>query len=328
MAILTYLFWLIFLAIFSIIFLKKNRHPNSNLRLPPGPRGLPIIGNLHRFKGSAHRWFHQLSLKYGPVMVLRLGFTQVVLVSSSEAAEEVLKTKDLETCSRPKLAGLGKLSYNHKDISFAQYTDSWKENRKVAVTELLNTKKIQTFKFIREEETDYVMKKIRESVSKQSPMDVSKLVFCLAANILCRSALGQNLRTNKFFDEERVEQLVEEGSVALGLICFSDFFPGRLGKFADWLFQRNKVLDKVFKELDEFYQHVIDDHLKSLDGLKTADPPADIVSGLLDMVDKHGDGKRNLDQVKGTLMVKPFLIIFILFNEKKVCFTIILLFGT
>lgn len=125
--------WVLLLTLISIIFLKKKKNPNSNLRLPPGPRGLPIIGNLHRLNGLPHRWFHQLSAIYGPVMFLRLGFTPVVVISSSEAAEEVLKTKDLETCSRTKLMATGKLSF--KDITFAPYTDSWREYRKVAVME-------------------------------------------------------------------------------------------------------------------------------------------------------------------------------------------------
>lgn len=308
MAILIYLSWVLLLTLFSIIFLKKKQNLNSNLRLPPGPRGLPIIGNLHRLKGVPHRWFHQLSVKYGPVMVLRLGFTPVVVISSSEAAEEVLKTKDLETCSRPKLMATDKLSYNFKDITFTPYTASWREYRKVAVTELLNPKKLQSFKFLREEEMDFVVKKLSNSALEQSPVDLSKIIFGLAANVLCRAALGQNLRTNKVFDEERIIKLVEEGSVASGQFGFSDYFPGKLGKFADWLFQRNKgLLEKMFKELDDFYQHVIDDHLKSLDRPKSTYPSADIVSGLLNMVDKHGTGStRNFDHVKGTLMVKTF----------------------
>ncbi|KAG7596861.1 Cytochrome P450 [Arabidopsis suecica] len=305
MAILIYLSWVLLLTLFSIIFLKKKNH-NSNLRLPPGPRGLPIIGNLHRVTGLPHRWFHQLSSKYGPVMLIRLGFTPVVVISSSEAAEEVLKTKDLETCSRTKLMATGKLSYNFKDITFAPYNDSWREYRKVAVMELLNPKKLQTLKFIREEEMDFVVKKISNSALEQSPVavDLSKISFSLAANILCRTALGQNLRTNKFFDEERIIKLVEEGSVASGRLGFNDFFPGKLAKFADWLFQRKKgILERMFKELDEFYQHVIDDHLKSLDGPKSTDPPADIVAGLLNMVDKNGTcSTRNVNHVKGTLM--------------------------
>ncbi|KAG7654113.1 Cytochrome P450 [Arabidopsis suecica] len=362
MAILIHLSWVLLLTLISIIFLKKKKNSNSNLRLPPGPRGLPIIGNLHRLNGLPHRWFHQLSAKYGPVMFIRLGFTPVLVISSSEAAEEVLKTKDLETCSRTKLMATGKLSYNFKDITFAPYTDSWRELRKVAVMEFLNPKKLQTLKLIREvlgltkaqdlglngpdendikwknnlearvlprdvavsrelgyqilvfvsftsnyysqftlqeEEMDFVVKKI--SNSAPVAVDLSKISFCLAANILCRTALGQNLRTNKVFDEERIVKLVEEGSVASGRYGFNDFFPGKLAKFADWLFQRNKgILEKMFKELDEFYQHVIDDHLKSLDGPKSTDPSADIVAGLLNMADKNGTG--NLDHVKGTLM--------------------------
>ncbi|CAL9214787.1 unnamed protein product [Arabidopsis halleri] len=299
MAILIHMSWVLLLTLISIIFLKKKKTPNSNLRLPPGPRGLPIIGNLHRLNGLPHRWFHQLSAKFGPVMFLRLGFTPVVVISSSEAAEEVLKTKDLETCSRTKLMATGKLSYNFKDITFAPYTDSWREYRKVAVMEFLNPKKLQTLKLIREEEMDFVVKKI--SNAAPVAVDLSKISFCLAANILCRTALGQNLHTNKVFDEERIVKLVEEGSVASGRYGFNDFFPGKLAKFADWLLRRNKgILEKMFKELDEFYQHVIDDHLKSLDGPKSTDSSADIVAGLLNMADKTGTG--NLDHVKGTLM--------------------------
>ena len=54
-------------------------------------------------------------------MLLRFGVVPVVVLSSKEAAKEVLKTHDLETCSRPKLAGLKLFSYNFKDIGFTQY---------------------------------------------------------------------------------------------------------------------------------------------------------------------------------------------------------------
>ncbi|KAF9616699.1 hypothetical protein IFM89_031716 [Coptis chinensis] len=36
--------------------------------LPPGPRGLPILGNLPFLDPDLHRGFAKLSMKYGPVM--------------------------------------------------------------------------------------------------------------------------------------------------------------------------------------------------------------------------------------------------------------------
>nr|QWK52396.1 cytochrome P450 71B2-5 [Isatis tinctoria] len=299
MAILLCSVLVLLLTLVSSIFLKKPK--NSKLNLPPSPSSLPIIGNLHHLSGLLHRCFHKLSIKYGPVVHLRLGFVPVVVISSSEAAEAVLKTHDLACCSRPKTVGLGKLSYGFKDISFSPYGAYWREMRKIAVIELFSLKKVQSFGYIREEEVEFVVKQVSESALKQSPVDLSKTFFSLTASIICRVAFGQNFHESGFIiDQERIEELVTESTEALGTFTFSDFFPGGVGRFMDWLFQRHKKINKAFEELDAFYQHVIDDHLKP-EGRKNPD----IVSMMLDMIDKQGEAdsfKLNMDNVKAILM--------------------------
>ncbi|CAN8293841.1 unnamed protein product [Cochlearia groenlandica] len=292
-------FFVLFLVLVSLTTLTKIN--TSKFKLPPSPSSLPLIGNLHHLAGLPHRCFHKLSLKYGPVVLLRLGFVPVVVITSSKAAEEVLKTHDLECCSRPKTVGMGKLSYGFKDITFSPYGSYWREMRKLAVIELFSLKKVQSFRYIREEEVDYVVKKVSESALNQSCVDLSKTFFSLTASIICRVALGQNFHEPGFvIDQERIEELVTESAEAIGTFTFSDFFPGGLGRFADWLFQRHKKINKVFKELDAFYQHVIDDHLKSK-GRKNPN----IVSLMLDMIDEHGNDdsfKLNMDNLKAIIM--------------------------
>ncbi|CAH8388214.1 unnamed protein product [Eruca vesicaria subsp. sativa] len=299
MAILLCFFLVLLLTLVSSIFLKKMT--NSKFNLPPSPSSLPIIGNLHHLAGLPHRCFHNLSKKYGPVMLLRLGSVPVVIITSSEAAEAVLKTHDLECCSRPKTLGTGKLSYGFKDIALSQYGAYWREMRKLAVIELFSLKRVQSFRYIREEEIGLVVKKVSESALTQSPVDLSKTFFSLTASIICRVALGQNFNEDGFvIDQERIEELITEATIAIGAFTFSDFFPGALGRFLDLLFQRHKKINKVFEELDAFYQHVIDDHLKP-EGRK--DP--DIVSLMLDMIDKQGNEdsfKLSIDNVKAILM--------------------------
>ena len=242
-------------------------------------------------------------------MLLHLGFVPTVVISSSEAAEEVLRTNDLGCCSRPKTVATGKLSYGFKDISFAQYGEYWREMRKLAVVELFSLKKVHSFKNIREEEVGFMVKKVSESSLKQSPVDLNKTFFSLTASIICRVALGQNFNESGFvIEQDRIEELVRDALVALGSFTCSDVFPGGLGRLLDWLFGGHKRINKVFEELDAFYQHVIDDHLKpEAAGKKAIDSAADIVALLLDMMEKQGKKDYfkliNISNIKGVLMV-------------------------
>lgn len=95
---------LFFLPILLLFLLQRYKAP-INVRLPPGPRGLPLIGNLHQFDASNPENVRKLSQKYGPLMSLRIGSVETLVVSSAKMAKEVLKTHDLAFCSRPTLHG-------------------------------------------------------------------------------------------------------------------------------------------------------------------------------------------------------------------------------
>ncbi|KAG2244284.1 hypothetical protein Bca52824_093881 [Brassica carinata] len=295
------IFFLCFSFVLSLVslifFLRKIKENKRCSNLPPSPPRLPIIGNLHQLAGLPHRCFHRLSTKYGPVVLLRLGSVPTVVISSSEAAEQVLKLHDLVCCSRPKTVATGKLSYGFKDIGFAQYGEYWREMRKLAVMELFSLKKVQSFRKIREE----------ESALQQSPVDLNKTFFSLIANIICRVALGQNFNECGFLiGKGRLEELLNEVVLVLGGFTWSDLFPcGGAGRFLDWLFGGHNMITRVFEELDAFYQHVIDDHLKhEAAGKKAMDSQADIAAVLLDMMDKQGTKYHfnlGIDNIKGVI---------------------------
>ena len=48
-------------------------------KLPPGPRGFPIFGNLHMLGEFPHKDLHQLAQKHGPIMHLRLGMAPTIV---------------------------------------------------------------------------------------------------------------------------------------------------------------------------------------------------------------------------------------------------------
>ncbi|XP_023639009.1 cytochrome P450 71B5 isoform X2 [Capsella rubella] len=166
-------------------------------------------------------------------MYLRFGVVPVIIVSSKEGAQEVLKTHDLQTCSRPKTVGTGLFTYDFKDIGFAPFGESWREMRKLAMHELFSSKKLKSFRYIREGESALLVKKVTNYVHEKPNYQVNlrKLIFTFSASIICRLSFGDNFCD--FVDMDTVEELVLESEKNLGSLAFADFLPA--GGIIDWI---------------------------------------------------------------------------------------------
>lgn len=64
-------------TVLLISYLKKSKK-----NLPPGPKGLPILGNLLQLdKDAPYESLAQIAWKYGPVCGLRMGSVYTVLLT-------------------------------------------------------------------------------------------------------------------------------------------------------------------------------------------------------------------------------------------------------
>nr|GLL17720.1 cytochrome P450 83B1-like [Ipomoea trifida] len=267
---------------------------------PPGPPGLPIIGNWHQFHSSElHVFLWKLSKKYGSLMGMKLGSREAVVISSATMAKEALKTHDLAFSSRPSFIGQQKLSYNGLDIGFSPYGEYWREIRKISVLHLFSLKRVKQFQPIREDEVSRMINRVSKLASSYQQINLMEMVMSLTSNIICRSAFG--LRYDEEGQENRrfYEMLNEAQEVMVGGYLVADFLPsfGWIDKFTG----KAELLEKVFKEFDCFYQELIDKHLqpnrpKSMDG--------DIIDILLGLMEENSSSGNNLtlDHIKAVLM--------------------------
>ncbi|KAI3866950.1 hypothetical protein MKX03_021993 [Papaver bracteatum] len=101
--------------LFSVFLLFKiHRVWSSSTRthiynLPPSPPRFPVIGNLHQLGTLAHQSLRDLSHKYGHLMLLHLGKSPALVVSSVEMAKEIMKNQDLVFANRPPLTAVKRL---------------------------------------------------------------------------------------------------------------------------------------------------------------------------------------------------------------------------
>ncbi|XP_022956397.1 cytochrome P450 71B26-like isoform X1 [Cucurbita moschata] len=261
----------------SLLLLKtirKHSNPKNKL-LPPSPLKLPLLGHLHLLGSLPHRSLSKLSKKYGPVMLLQLGSVPTIVISSAAAARELFKFHDLASCSRPRLTGSGRFSYNFLDLNLSPYGERWRELRKICMHELFTARRVQSFWEIREEEVGRLVKSISQSSSSSASINLSEKSYSLTANITTRVAFGSIFSGGKL-DDEHFQHVIRRAVAAIGSFSMTDFIP-TFGWIIDRLTGVHGRLEKSFGEMDAFFQHVVDDRINFKKSSKNEENIVDVL---------------------------------------------------
>uniref|UniRef100_A0A0D9YPB7 Cytochrome P450 n=1 Tax=Oryza glumipatula TaxID=40148 RepID=A0A0D9YPB7_9ORYZ len=102
---------------------------------PPGPWRLPHAPPRREAAGLPHRVLRDLAAAHGPLMMLRLGETPLVVASSREVAREVLRTHDANFGTRPRLLAGEVVLYGCADILFSPSGEYWRKLRQLCAAE-------------------------------------------------------------------------------------------------------------------------------------------------------------------------------------------------
>ena len=179
---------------FFLVATKRQTPPRggaARLRLPPGPRALPVIGHLHLLaRGLPHRVMSDLARRHGPLMLLRFGEVPVVVASSPAAAREVMRTHDAAFASRP-MGPMSRLWFQGADgILFAPYGDDWRQLRRVCTQELLSARRVQAFRPVREDELRRLLRAVASASAAGAPVNLTELIATYIADSTVRAIIG------------------------------------------------------------------------------------------------------------------------------------------
>ncbi|KAG9470265.1 hypothetical protein GDO78_018367 [Eleutherodactylus coqui] len=117
----------------ALFFFGRKRSGKYNL--PPGPRPLPIIGNLHILDlKKPYQTLHQLSKKYGSVYTIKLGEEEAVVLCGYETVKDALVNHADEFSGRPKVPLFDEMTKGYGVIM--AHNDNWKVMRRFTLSTL------------------------------------------------------------------------------------------------------------------------------------------------------------------------------------------------
>ncbi|PAV19089.1 cytochrome P450 [Pyrrhoderma noxium] len=134
--------------------------------LPPGPRGLPLIGNeLQIPRDKQWLCFDRWSKQYGDIIsISSFGQTSIIL-SSAQAALDLLETKGNIYSDRPRVVMAGELVGWDQGLGYSRYGERFKEFRRM-FHQTLGPRSIQDLYGLQETETHKLLLRIhRDPIS-------------------------------------------------------------------------------------------------------------------------------------------------------------------
>ncbi|KAM3296014.1 hypothetical protein ACQJBY_038376 [Aegilops geniculata] len=268
--------------------------PAPGKRLPPGPRQLPLVGSLHhvllsRYSDLPHRALRELAGRHGPVMLLRFGAVPTLVVSSAEAAREVLKTHDAAFASRHLTPTLAVFSRGGHDILFSPYGDLWRQLRRVCVLELLSARRVQSFRHIREDEAARLLRSVSDECARSGDAGLGAVVEIgegmsrMINDVVVHSAVGSRCpRRDEFLRE------IDESVKLTAGFNLADLFPS--SALARWLSRGLRETERCNCHVRDILNDIIRDRVGGADGSDSED----VLLGVLLRVQRDGGGQCNL----------------------------------
>ncbi|KAG6397549.1 hypothetical protein SASPL_143718 [Salvia splendens] len=248
-------------AIFAFLLnkWKKSQNSKSTKKPPPGPRKLPIIGNLHQISNPPFRCFRDLSNQHGPLMHLQLGESTAVVVSSPELAKQMLKDLDPGFADKPRSTAGEIMFYNYSDIAICPYGGYWSQMRKLCINELLSPKMVRFSRSIRDDQLARLVESLRECSGRA--VDLTEKILFNSNFFTCRVACGGVVE-----DNETLLRLILESTQVVVSFEVADLFPSwRIVSAMSWTRRRLKTMRC---KLDKIMDDIIDRHRRNrLSGL-------------------------------------------------------------
>ncbi|EAT80928.1 hypothetical protein HBI56_185850 [Parastagonospora nodorum] len=162
---------LILLLGVSVAYLIQHlaRSNRTGRPLPPGPKGLPLLGNVNDLPKpgmlECHHWLEHKEL-YGEISSITVLGQTFIIINDAQLALELLRDRPQAHAARPHMVFSSDMIGWNNTLAMSQYTDVFKKHRSNIAKVAGSTTSLNVFNRVQEEESVHFLLNVLESPEK------------------------------------------------------------------------------------------------------------------------------------------------------------------
>jgi cytochrome P450/nitrite reductase/ring-hydroxylating ferredoxin subunit len=255
--------------------------PTRSLDELPGPRALPLIGNLHRIDATkVHLNLQAWAEQYGPIYKLRMGRRKAVAISDRHMISEMLRARP-EAFRRSAHMDAIISEVGVKGVFNAE-GDAWRPQRILSVAALAQRHLRQLYPSIRTV-AERLKERWRRSAETSAPLDIVDELKRFTVDVTMLVAFGHDVSTV----EQAGDVIQDELEIILPVINRRLFAPFPVWRFIQ--LPSDRRLDRALKNVRAWLSRLVEEGRVRL----KAEPdralkPANFLEAMIAAVDEDG----------------------------------------